>query len=124
MAVNDTSPQGPGFFEWVKDHAVIVTVFGVIAVLLIAAQFMKKGTSSNPVTAGGAGGTTQDLSGLSVDQNGNHVVYVPTSTTFTTTNTITGSDVNSPTTTVNAPTTVSAPNSQVIVASNPSQVVN
>lgn len=110
----ETTDNG-GFIEWVKEHSAITIGFGVVAVLLIAAQFMKKNSANS--SASGSTSPSQDLSGLATDQNGNHIVYVPTQTTFSTTNTVgNNSVVNSPTSTTTATTTVNT--------SAPTQVVN
>lgn len=114
MAAN--SPSEPTFTEWVKGHAGIVIGFGIVAVLLLASQFMKKGSTSTSST-GTTTGTQQDLSGLATNAQGQAIVYVPTQTQFTTVNRVgAGATVNSPTTTTSNQTTVNT--------SAPTQVVN
>lgn len=77
-----------GFMEWIHEHQGISLAFVIVAVLLLASQFIKN------KNAQGSGIT--ETSGLSQDQHGNPVVYVPTGTYFSTQTDYTASPVNSP----------------------------
>jgi hypothetical protein len=65
--------------DFIEEHPALTFGIGFVGALVIWTMFTKK--------QGGAGtSTSQDLSGLGTDASGNHVVYVPTSTSFSTSN--------------------------------------
>lgn len=112
-----------GIGEFIAEHPAIA-VGGVVVVLFAGYMLLNKGKTASQPSANTAQGqaTMTDLTGLSTDAQGNHVVYVPTTTTFTTNNRITGSNVNSPNSTT-ATSSVNAP-SATSVTSTPSTTVN
>lgn len=107
--------QHESFSEFVSTHQGLVIGGGLVLILILAGFFMNSKNKTLPVST-----ATGDLSGL---QNGN-LVYVPTSTTFSTQNirqgafsndpnltTVTNSPVNSgnPTTSTTTTTTTNNP---------------
>jgi len=66
---------------FIASHPTLLIGGLVVGLLLLVAYFSNKKKNS---AAGGS--TSQDLSGIATDSAGNHVVYVPTSTSFTTEN--------------------------------------
>lgn len=80
------SSSGGGIKAFVEGHPTLVIGGGLILLLLIAGSMLKKnlGGVSNPTTDPNATGA--DLSGLTPDGKGGHIVYVPTQTSFTTDN--------------------------------------
>lgn len=117
MAVNNPTPSGGGIGSFVRDHPALSFGIAFVGALILWTIFSKK-----QGTAGGAS-TTQDLAGVGTDASGQRVVYVPTQTTFSTSNigadysndpnltTISNSPVvsNSPITVVNPPMTAPPP---------------
>ncbi len=74
----DDGGQGTGGF--IASHPTLLIGSGVVALLLLVAFLNKR----NNTTA--TGGTSQNLTGIAADSSGNHIVYVPTSTSFSTQN--------------------------------------
>lgn len=68
----------------VDKNPTLVLGGGVVLILLVGYQLTKKKTPSPAMT--NPNGMSGDLSGLVTDGQGGHVVYVPTQTTFSTTN--------------------------------------
>lgn len=84
-----------GFMEWIQEHPAIAWGFGIVAVLLLAAEFIK-----NKNQTGAASSGLSNTSGLATDSSGNPVAYVPTTTSFGTQTDYTASPQNSPGATV------------------------
>lgn len=70
--------ENGGFLGFIKMHPELMLGFGVVAVLIVISMVKKQGST--------ASSSPQDLSGLSKNSQGQPVVYVPTSTNFTTEN--------------------------------------
>ncbi len=107
MAMNAPSApggSGGGISQFVEDNPTIALGGGIILIVIIGALILRKNTTAASGTSG------QDLSGLTTDAYGNKIAYVPTATSFTTTNYQSNSG-NSSTTTDNSvkSTPVAAP---------------
>jgi hypothetical protein len=68
-----------GMISFIKEHPTLMIGGGIVAVLLVGAAYFNKQKA-------GASAGQQDLSGLGTDGAGGRLVYVPTSTNFTTEN--------------------------------------
>lgn len=113
MAVNAPPSGGGGFGEFASEHPDMLLGGVVVAVLLVGSMFLKKSSTTSTTS-------TSDLSGLTTDANGNPIVYVPTSTSFTTNYTDSGnSSVNNTTTTTSNQSTSTTNNSATNVTNNP-----
>lgn len=80
-----------------EEHAPLLIGLAVAVVIYL----LYKHSASSSSTAS----TAQDLSGLTTNASGQPIVYVPTSTTFSTDNSVNNSDNNSPTNTTTTTTT-------------------
>lgn len=85
-----------------KNPTLIIGGSGFI-ILFVGYQLIKKKPA--PATSSATtGGVDTGLSGLATDANGNHVVYIPTQTTFSTVNSTAGAFSNDPSlTTISGP---------------------
>ncbi len=97
MAMEPTNSEPPAVADRVslltfaEEHAPLLIGLAVAVVIYLLYKNSQSSTTSTT--------SQQDLSGLATNANGQPIVYVPTSTTFSTNNSINNSDNNSPTTT-------------------------
>lgn len=91
----DTENNG-GILQFLEDNPTLSIGGAIVVVLLVGAFLFRRQAASSPTAS-----AAQDLSGLATDANGNHVVYVPTQTSFTTVNKSESSNSGNTTTTTN-----------------------
>ena len=113
----------------------------VVGVLVIGGILLKKRSAQSALAATTPTGVTSDLSGLTSDGQGGHIVYVPTQTTFSTDNRTIGADFsndpqlttiqtgqigpigNTDTTTTNTKTTSATPVATIPTPTTPRPIV-
>lgn len=100
--MDDEQQQRSGLSEWLSEHAPLAILIAVVGSIVLFAFLTNR--KANQGQTADQNGATGDLSGLAVDANGNHIVYLPTQDYFENMNVITGS-YNQASTTTNTTTT-------------------